>query len=200
MKRIALITSICTSVAILSMPVFGQGPDGEGHSGRGQEGMRRGPHKGGPGRHIGMMISKIISNPELAEKIGLTEEQIETLKTASVEHQKQLIDLRAEMEKAALYQAELMSAEDLDEDAIMEAIEKTGEIKTKMAKIQVQQLILVKKTLTDEQKAKIKELMQKRMKQHMQDRKREGGPGEKRGEGRESYRNRKPPKEDGEEI
>lgn len=117
------------------------------------------------------LITCIINHPEIAEEIGLTEEQIKTLRDSMYEMKKQEIQLGAEKELAAMEQARLLTESTIDEAAVMAAVEKTSKITAELAKLKVKQLILVKKTLTSEDIKEIKECVRKRM----QERRKEGG-------------------------
>jgi Spy/CpxP family protein refolding chaperone len=103
------------------------------------------------------MIERIIRDRELAERLGLTEDQIRTLKDGVYKLKLQEIDLRAALEKSAMEQAKLMTAEKVDEKALMDAVEKTGSIRTELAKLRVKGLMLLRDTLTGEQIKEIRE-------------------------------------------
>ena len=109
------------------------------------------------------VIAKLAGNPEFLEKIGLTEEQIETFSEGMYELEKEQITLMAEAQIAALEQARLMTAEEIDEKALMKAVEETGAISTELAKIRVRRLILLKKTLTPEQFQEIRTMLRRRV-------------------------------------
>ena len=113
------------------------------------------------------LIERLMDNPELAEKAGLSKEQISSIKTILYDINMQMIDLRAEMEKAGMEQARLMTSDEPDEAAIMKAIEKTGEIRTKMAKLRIQSMLKIKKIIKPEQFAKMKEFISERRKEGM---------------------------------
>jgi len=118
----------------------------------------------GPGNQEGegqqdAMMMRVLSNPKIAGKVGLSQEQVATLKKAFYDQKMKEIDLRASMEKAAMEQARLMMEETVDEDAVMKIVEKTGQIHTEMAKQKVQSMLLLKKTLKPEQVDKLREFM-----------------------------------------
>ena len=155
----------------LAVCALGQAPEG-GEMGKppmpgGQEEGAQGMHgrrlRGPEGEQPEGAIAKLIMNPKLAQDIGLTQEQITTLRTALEDMKKKEIDLRAELEKGGIDQAKLMSETNIDEKAIMAAVEKAGKISTEFAKLRVQQLILIRKTLTPEQMEKVKEMIHQRM-------------------------------------
>lgn len=110
------------------------------------------------------MIERLLSSPAAAEETGLSEEKIKALKDGLMELKKKLVDLRAEMEKAAMDQAELLSNKELNEEAIFKAIETTGKIRTEIAKTQIKRMLLIKQNVSPEQIEKIKEKLRERRK------------------------------------
>ena len=129
---------------------------------------QRGGQQGG-GDRMGMLIEQIVKNGELAEKLGLKEEQVETISNAIYEHKIKEIDLRANLQKAGLNQARLLMADEIDEEAVLSAVEKAGKIKTKLAKLKVEQLIMLKSTLSDDQIDAAKSMMRQRMRKQMKE-------------------------------
>lgn len=154
---------------------FGQDREGRGPGNRqgmgGQGGQRKPPME--------MMIGKLIQNPEAAEKLGLTEEQISKIKNGTEEIRTGMQELTEKMRSAAEEQVKLLQGDTIDEAALMAAVEKTGAIRTEIAKLKIRGLILVKTTLTPEQVQKIKQFIHHR-RQQMNERR---GRGPRDGEG-----------------
>jgi hypothetical protein len=75
-----------------------------------------------------------------------------------------------QMQQAAEEQARLMMQDPVDEAALMAAIEKTGKIRTEIAKVKIMPIILVKKTLSPEQIEQVKKLLKERMERHRRER------------------------------
>ena len=149
---------IVVVVAALSSVAFADGPEG----GQRPEGPRRGF---GPSDGFGPMmggdpIVRMVSNPAVAEKIGLSDEQKAKLKelkgdgAANRESQKKV-------REATMKQVELMKAEKIDEAAVMATIDEVFELRKAMAKEQAKRVIAVKSILTPEQVAKAHEEMKK---------------------------------------
>lgn len=176
MKKAGILAVACLVVVTLAGSTFGERPLPM----RGEHGGER--RKGGRGHREGM-IARIVSNPKVAQQIGLSEEQIEALKDGTHDIKTERIKLREKLELAAQEQARLMTESSIDEDAVMAAVEKTGEIKTKLAKLQVKQLLLVKKTLTVEQIGQVKELMMQRTKKYRERKKEHSRKQKKEGQG-----------------
>lgn len=148
------------------------GGDRGGNEGEGR-GPKRRPGMGGPemGRGPGgdreppleMLIGRMIENPEAVKKLGLSEEQINALKDSLKQLREEQESLHEQMRTAAEEQVKLLQADTVDEAALMAAVEKTGAIRTEIAKLRVKGMLLVKKTLTADQVAQVKELIRNRM-------------------------------------
>ena len=191
MKNAWIIAAGCVASLILSGAAFARGVEG-----------RRGPdmpHKQPAGHVMGhkafaqeSLIVRIVEDRELAAEIGLTEDQIGSMKNSMYDLKKQEIKLNADLRLASLEQARLITESTLDEKAVMAAVERTGEIRTDIAKLKISRVLLLKKTLTPEQIEKVRDLMRERRKKFRELQKRErrraerGLPEErKRGEGEE---------------
>jgi Spy/CpxP family protein refolding chaperone len=176
-------------VALAQMPqVEPAGREG-GHTGMrpphaGGPGMgMRPPHDGGPGMggDIAMeqgMLGRFLMHPKAAEELGLTPEQVKTLKEQSEPLRTEMETLRKELEQASMEQAKLLTGNSVEEEALMAAVEKTAAVRLKMAKLAMRQLLLVKRTLTPEQVAKAREMMRERLNRRPS----EGADGGPRGE------------------
>ncbi|MDA0989967.1 MAG: hypothetical protein O3A51_04365 [Verrucomicrobia bacterium] len=122
--------------------------------------QQHGPQQQGGGGDE--LIGKLINSPKLAAELDLTEDQIAKLRDGMFEFQKKKVQTRANLELAAIEQARLLTEKDVDRAALMKAVEKTGAIRTDMAKMQIEGLLLMRETLTEEQHAKLREMMQRR--------------------------------------
>ncbi len=134
-------------------------PEGREWQGRGI--MRGGRMDGEGGGPEGLLL-RALERPEVVAALGLSEETVQTLKAAAHEQSVAMIDLRAEMEKTALEQARLLAQPQVDEAAVMAAVEKLGALRIDAAKRQVRQVLLIKQLLTPEQLAKVREFAQRR--------------------------------------
>jgi Spy/CpxP family protein refolding chaperone len=106
-----------------------------------------------------------VNDPKIAEELLLSSEQVEALKKMRMDVQTEMITLNADRDKAALKQAELMSAEQPDLEAVLKAVEEVGTLQTKIAKLRVKTLLEAKKVLTPEQLQKAKEMFSERMRE-----------------------------------
>jgi hypothetical protein len=99
----------------------------------------------------------MIENPELVERLGLTEEQVSRLKNKGYELRREVVKLKAELELAAMEQARMLTAESVDKAALMAAVEKTGAIRTEIGKRRMLQVLLIKDTLNEDQLRQLRE-------------------------------------------
>ena len=162
MKTTAMTGVFAAALAVLTLTATAENyrpgpPPGQGHPGG--PGGERGPRGGGMEEAV---ISKLIQHPELAEKLGLTDAQLETLREGMFDLRQEKARKRAEIEVAAIEQARLLTAGDVDERALMKAVDETGRVRTEMAKLEMRGLLLLRKTLTEEQRDKIQMFMRQR--------------------------------------
>lgn len=110
-------------------------------------------------------LMRVLNNPELVGKIGLSEDQVAMLKDAFYDIRKQEIKFRAEQELAGLEQAKLITARKPDEKQIMKAVETAGKIEIEIAKLRIKKVLLVKTSLTPEQMAKVQNLLRDKIRE-----------------------------------
>ena len=158
------------------------------------EGMakQRGPRRGPGGMSREQRLLHMLARPEALEKLDLSQKQKEKLTDALMEIRKEQIQLEAKQKIAAMEQVRLMTADKIDEDKVMEAVEKTGELHTRLAKLRARSVIVLKNTLTPEQIEAAGDALRNRFRSHrerferMRDRsrRREGGdrPGRREGD------------------
>jgi len=142
--------------------------------------------KDGPKKHVPRggndlvadPVVRLVTNPKMAEKIGLTDEQRKQIREIGKESRKGMDDMRRQLDDSMKRQAELLKAEKVDEPAVMAEIDKAFDLRKEMAKCQTKRVIQIKAILTAEQVEKaLKEVenLPKRGKS------KEGGKGEKDG-------------------
>lgn len=138
MKRLitmAVATLCC--VALAAPPEGGASHNGTG-PGNGAMGSVRDP------------ILRMVSNPKIAEKLSLSEDQrakLKEIRKASEANR----GAQKKIREASKKQAELMKAAKIDEAAVMAAIDEVFEARKAMAKAQTKRIIAVKSILTPEQ-------------------------------------------------
>lgn len=109
------------------------------------------------------IIFHLIDNPKSVQELGLTEEQVKRIREGADETRKSQMKLRADLELAGVEQAKLLTGDQVDEKSLMQAVEKTGRIRTEMAKLQMKQILLVRNNMTAEQHAKLRKMISRRM-------------------------------------
>lgn len=154
-----------------------RGPRMGGDRGPRMGGGDRGPRMGGDrGPRMGMggemgamaadfenrMFLRMITRPQFAKELGLSEDVVNNLNDTFTEIDVRVLALQEELEAAMKEQDELLKATPLDEEAVMKAVEKVWDIRKQMAEFQTRKLIAVLTTLTPEQTAKAREMMQNR--------------------------------------
>lgn len=101
-------------------------------------------------------IENLLKSKEIAKKLGITDEQRETmLRRFNAIHEKEKI-LFEQQEAAAVQQAKLLLQKDIDKDALFKAVEKTGAIRTEIAKLRIEKILIMREELTDEQQMKLR--------------------------------------------
>jgi Spy/CpxP family protein refolding chaperone len=124
----------------------------------------------GPGAGEEALLARLVTSPRAAEKLGISKEQVKTIQEKLTALRKEVATLQVDLEAVSMDQARLLTAtQTVDEAAVMVAIEKAGEIRTKIAKLMVQQLLTVKKVLTPEQIEKARG-MRRELREENQDR------------------------------
>lgn len=126
---------------------------------------RRATAQNSPQDHENRMFDAILHNPELAAKLGISEDQVESIRSNRENSLKKMGELQQQMKAAGRKQAELMLSDEVDEEALMQAVEEAGRIHTGMAKLRMQNLLHTRKVLNPEQRKKVREMMKKKMEQ-----------------------------------
>ncbi len=134
--------------------------------------------------NYGNWVGKQIMNPEFMEKVGIQAEQAQKLKKEMDAIDERMKKLDEEINTAALQQAEI-AKKVLDEpgtsaEEMMKQIERIGAMRTEQAKLSTQILVVIRDSLTEEQRKKAHELItvegQRRLKERMARRERDERP------------------------
>jgi Spy/CpxP family protein refolding chaperone len=108
------------------------------------------------------IIARLIDSPQLAERLGLTVEQQKKIQDGVFDIRKEIVKLQADLELAGMDQARLMMSNTVSEADVMAAVEKTGKIRTDIAKQNMKQVLMVKQALSPDQIEKLRSLVQER--------------------------------------
>jgi len=88
------------------------------------------------------------------EKLDLTDQQEEQIETLRLKHQKEMIDLKADLKKQELTLKELKSKKNFTRNDFLNTVKKISEAKNNIALAQANHKMDVYELLTDEQKDK----------------------------------------------
>jgi Spy/CpxP family protein refolding chaperone len=141
------------------------GPGMHGHGGF----ERGGRHGFGGGDHLVQMAE----NPRVRQYLGLTDDQVARLHKIGLEAEKSSIQTRADLELRHVELHELLRADNPDHDAIMQKLDEVNALQGKMEKQHVETMLSARGVLTPDQIKKVKEFMEHRGP--------EGGPGHEHG-------------------
>ncbi len=108
----------------------------------------------GPGRR-GMVPW---DGPGMRERLGLTDEQAEQLRSERLEAAKERVKIGSQMRVARLELRELMSSPAPDEKAVMAKARQIGDLHTRLLEARVTHSLALKKILTPEQQRKLREM------------------------------------------
>ena len=148
-------------------------------------------NQGGQGQQGHMLLERLLNNQRMIEKLGLTEEQVSALRNGMFDLKKEKIQKHADLQIAATEQARILTEFDIDESALMAAVEKTGQLRTDIAKLQMKGLLLIHKILTKQQRSKIGPMLKQRHRQRQhQDRNISGRDQRSRGQNRDPEQRR----------
>lgn len=166
MKKLMMVV-----VAVACCAVFADGPKGEKN--RGERGMH-------PGMDGMMMdpIARMVSNPKMVEKLGLSEEQQKKIKEIQKSNRGDAKENQKKLRQAMDKQMKLLMSEKVDESAVMAAIDEVFAIRKDLAKAQTKQVIEVKALLTPEQLKKARESVKEMRKEMREKFGRKGGEGD----------------------
>lgn len=106
----------------------------------------------------GWMLSTL-TRPETAADLELTEEQVTSIQAEVEQMQQDQKTIQAELQASAMEQARLLTGETFDEEALMAVVEETGRLRTELAKLRIQPLLILRRTLTAEQIEKAHAIM-----------------------------------------
>lgn len=136
-----------------------QGPDAPGGPG--------GPGPGGPGFggptpmehmfHDGR-FGRWWRDPQLAQQLGLTDQQKQQMDQIFLQHRLKLIDLNANLEKQEVLLHPMIEADQPDETKILAQIDAVAQARADLEKADARMLFDLRKTLTPEQWQKLKTL------------------------------------------
>jgi Spy/CpxP family protein refolding chaperone len=168
-------------------------PDGRGGPGgprrMGPGGERGGwGGRGGHGRHE-FGLSRMLSSPEMQQKVGVSAEQVAKIRGQETAFQKTAVQQRADLEVKQIDLREMLSADKPDRAAIDRKLQEISTAKLAMDKSRVGFRLDMKEALTPEQREKLKAAMKEKWEARRgQMRRGPGGPGGPGGRGQRGPR------------
>lgn len=96
-------------------------------------------------------------SPEMAQKIGISDAQVQKLDQVVLDHRLKMIDLHAALEREEVKLHPLMEAANPDENQILTQIDKVAAQRAQVEKANVQFMLAMRRVLTPEQWKKLKE-------------------------------------------
>ncbi|MCF7838994.1 MAG: hypothetical protein K9N49_10240 [Candidatus Marinimicrobia bacterium] len=163
MKTYSLTLIVMTALLGVSA-VHAQAPEARGPRQGGEKGPRRpgmeqaerGP--GGPGPHTPPWLERLLDNPELAEKLGITPEEIKEWRKQKLQHEKRTVKLEAAVEEARLDLRELMRDRDAAEADLMQAVEAVSKAELALRKHRVRGMLQARAAIGEERAQKMREM------------------------------------------
>jgi Spy/CpxP family protein refolding chaperone len=131
-----------------------------GRPGFGGRGMGRGPGMMGRGGPMG--LNRIVNNPDMREKLGITTEQAAKIRQQDMDFEKASVMNRAKSQVAHMELNQLMSADKPDRAAIDKKLSDISAAQLVSEQTRVHHELDMKTALTPDQHAKLKTLMQSR--------------------------------------
>lgn len=97
-------------------------------------------------------------NPQLRQKLQLSDDQIQKIEKIARDQQIQAINLRADVEKQDAVLRNLMESDSIDKAQVFAQIDKLSEARALLEKSHVETLLAIRKVLTAEQAKKLRDL------------------------------------------
>jgi len=105
-------------------------------------------------------LARMLSNPALREKLGISAEQVAQIRAQTFDFRKAQIRGRADLQVKRLELSELLSAADPDRAAIDKKLEEISAAQLAQRKSEVDYRLTMRNTLTSEQRQKLQQMRQ----------------------------------------
>lgn len=145
---LSILSLAASGLAVAQGP--GGPPDGQAHDGFGRPPMERTFHDHDFGRWW--------NNPKIGQAIGLTDDEKKKMDDIYQQHKLNLIDLKANLEKAEVEMGPMIEADQPNETQVLAQIDKVAQARAELEKADARMLFDVRKTLTADQWQKLKAL------------------------------------------
>jgi len=178
------------SLAIAGLALAGVTAGAQGQAGMPGFGEHRPPFEkamGAQGAH-----GRWWNNPEMIEKLKLTDEQRKAMDGILLQHRERLVDLKGAVEKAEIEMEPLMRDDQPNEAKILAQIDKVAQARAELEKANARFLLALRGKLTPEQWKQVQAERANRGQERRGWEKRGQRPGERR-QGREGQQQMPPP-------
>jgi periplasmic protein CpxP/Spy len=166
LKRPAVVLSLASLLSLV--PALAQDWHGAAGGPAGPPPMERAFRAGGPGRWW--------DNPNVAQQVGITDDQKKKMDDIFQQNKLKLIDLKAALEKQEAIMQPLIEADQPDEAKILSQIDAIAQARAELEKANARMLLGIRTMLTPDQWKKLRTMAQTRM----ENRGKWGGRGEGR--------------------
>src|ERR1700722_16416772 len=141
---------IAITGVLLAGTAFAQEPDVVG---RGPGGMGFGAHRPPMERSLGARgeHGHWWNNPQVAERLKLTDTQRKAMDDTLQQHRETLVDLRGSLEKSELELEPMMKEDQPNENQILAQIDKVAQARAELEKANARFLLAIRSKLTPEQ-------------------------------------------------
>ena len=151
-----------------AIPAAAQGPD-MGPSGPGMGGPGFGMHRPPMERALGLRGGRWWNDPAMVEKLKITDDQRKNMDQILLDHQKDIVDKRAAVEKAELDLEPLMQDDQPNESRVLSQIDKVAQARADLEKANARFLLAIRAKLSAEQWKDLKLARAERMDRHWHD-------------------------------
>lgn len=144
---------VMNTVQVRSGGGFMQGPGGPFMRMRTMRGMGHGPMM----RFGRGWMGQWWRNPEVAQRIGLTDQQTQQLDKISQDARLKMIDLRANLERQQVILGPMLQAYHPDEAQVLAQVDKVSQARAAMSKARIQTMLATRNVLSEEQWKKLQD-------------------------------------------
>jgi periplasmic protein CpxP/Spy len=165
MKRWVLVNLSLAAILSAGTIAGAQGPREDMGPGMGS-GPGFGMHRPPMERALGLNGGRWWNNPDMIEKLKLTDDQRNAMDQILLDHRKDLIDKRGAVEKAELELEPLMQDDQPSEAQVLAQIDKVAQARAELEKANARFLLAIRAKLSPQQWTDLKAARSERMERH----------------------------------
>ncbi|MEI7437435.1 MAG: hypothetical protein WCL16_11600 [bacterium] len=156
---LAIAAPVCTNLppAVATNRPHGSGAGDEPR--RGAWGERRSGSSDGVLQQE-TQITKLLGRPDVVKELNLSNDQLQVLKPAREDLTRRCEETIRKLETSLVRQVDLLKQDNPDAGALDEAVEASGRLRTELAKLRMQHLVLILKTINADQRRKLNSFLQ----------------------------------------